>query len=101
MTTSNDSSLTGGGKVSSVFDNFAVPAGLLSLGQYKNNTFNNSDGESKVIPQDLYDKLLQHMQTKQSKSHNKKLTTKKHTTKKHTTKKHSSKKYTQKHSVHK
>ena len=100
MTTSNDSSLTGGGKVSSVFDNFAVPAGLLSLGQYKNNTFNNtfnnSDGESKVIPQDLYDKLLQHMQTKQSKSHNKKLTTKKHTTKKH-----SSKKYTQKHSVHK
>jgi len=72
MTSNNKSNQTGG-NVSSIFSNLAVPAGLLLLQQKTTKkSIDSINMESKVISEDLHDKLLNHVKKDKKIKHNRK-----------------------------
>lgn len=55
----NNSEIHGGGSISSIFKDLAVPTGLLYLQQKPTNHYRSSTfGENEVVDDTLYDKLL-------------------------------------------
>ena len=55
----NNSKIHGGGSISSIFKDLAVPTGLLYLQQKPTNHYRSSTfGENEVVDDTLYDKLL-------------------------------------------
>ena len=77
MKTMNDNSQTGG-SVSSLFNNLAVPAGLLLLQQKSLKHYENDNGNDSIVNDDLFDKLIKMA----GPNKNKKLTKRKHKSKK-------------------
>jgi hypothetical protein len=67
-----------GGSVSSLFNNLAVPAGLLLLQQKSLKHYENDNGNDSIVNDDLFDKLIKMA----GPNKNKKLTKRKHKSKK-------------------
>lgn len=77
MKTMNNNSQSGG-SVSSLFNDLAVPAGLLLLQQKSFKHYENDNGNDAIVSDDLFDKLLKMA----GPNKNKKLTKRKHKSKK-------------------